>query len=102
MNTYPKLPKAFKKKWLKALRSGKYKQGQGLLKEHGEYCCLGVACVVAGRKRLANLGMIPDSEMRVPKFLRGTEAKVPNKLITLNDDKRWDFKKIATWIEKNL
>lgn len=37
------------KKWIKALRSGKYNQARGLLREvtdDGEvtYCCLGVAC----------------------------------------------------------
>lgn len=37
------------KKWVKALRSGKYKQGQGLLKQTTEqnkasHCCLGVLC----------------------------------------------------------
>ena len=34
-----------KKKWLKALRSGKFKQTRGLLKDgQGGYCCLGVLC----------------------------------------------------------
>ena len=37
------------KKWVKALRSGKYKQGQGTLKQfnskgQAEHCCLGVLC----------------------------------------------------------
>lgn len=39
------------KKWVKALRSGKYKQGQGLLKQTTEqnkasHCCLGVLCEI--------------------------------------------------------
>lgn len=34
-----------KKRWLKALRSGKYKQGKKSLKtEEGNFCCLGVLC----------------------------------------------------------
>lgn len=33
-----------KKKWLKALRSRKYKQGKNLLRKDDEYCCLGVLC----------------------------------------------------------
>ena len=35
------------KKWVAALRSGKYKQGRGVLCRNGQYCCLGVACEVA-------------------------------------------------------
>lgn len=37
------------KKWVKALRSGKYKQGTGRLRSMSdEYCCLGIACDVSG------------------------------------------------------
>jgi len=37
------------KKWVKALRSGKFKQGQGTLKQYDsegniKHCCLGVLC----------------------------------------------------------
>jgi hypothetical protein len=37
------------KKWIKALRSGKFKQGQGTLKQYNSkrqarHCCLGVLC----------------------------------------------------------
>jgi hypothetical protein len=52
------LPKAFLKKWLKALRSGKYQQGKSSLriadydydsnKSFFLYCCLGVGCEVSG------------------------------------------------------
>lgn len=34
------------KKWIEALRSGKYKQGKGFLKYKNTYCCLGVACEI--------------------------------------------------------
>lgn len=45
----PKMKAKWKKKWLKALRSGNYKQGTEVLmyssKEYGDrYCCLGVLC----------------------------------------------------------
>ena len=36
------------KKWVAALRSGKYKQGKGKLRHEGRYCCLGVACDISG------------------------------------------------------
>lgn len=35
------------KKWVEALRSGKYEQGIGALCKDGRYCCLGVAVEVA-------------------------------------------------------
>ena len=34
--------KKVKQKWIKALRSGKYKQGRGYLRYNDKYCCLGV------------------------------------------------------------
>lgn len=36
------------KQWVKALRSGKYKQGRKTLRaKNDEYCCLGVLCDIA-------------------------------------------------------
>lgn len=35
------------KKWVDALRSGKYAQGMGYLNKDGKFCCLGVACDLA-------------------------------------------------------
>lgn len=34
-------------KWVEALRSGKYKQGRGLLKGEVGFCCLGVLCDIS-------------------------------------------------------
>jgi len=34
-------------KWVRALRSGEYKQGNGSLLRDGNYCCLGVLCDLA-------------------------------------------------------
>lgn len=34
-------------KWVDALRSGKYKQGQGKLRHGDSFCCLGVLCDLA-------------------------------------------------------
>ena len=38
------MDKKIKKKWLKALRSGKYKQGRDALRIGNKFCCLGVLC----------------------------------------------------------
>lgn len=43
------MDKEWKKKWLEALRSGKYKQGQNELRsKDNSFCCLGVLCDIAG------------------------------------------------------
>jgi hypothetical protein len=36
--------KEVKAKWVAALRSGKYEQGDGALLMDGKFCCLGVLC----------------------------------------------------------
>lgn len=50
-----KMKKQDAEKWLQALRSGKYAQGDGLLYDHllNTYCCLGVLChVIDGKVEL--------------------------------------------------
>jgi hypothetical protein len=107
MNT--KLPKAFKRKWVNALRSGKYTQGTSqLYSRNGQsYCCLGVACAVAGldKDEFSGLSFIPDKIgfNDVPTLLRGgDEGTTPNKLAIFNDDKKRSFKWIASYIERYL
>lgn len=61
-----KLPREFAEKWIEALESGEYKQGNGMLAidtELGEkqYCCLGVACrIVNPEIKLTNIGYPND------------------------------------------
>jgi hypothetical protein len=40
----------YKAKWVAALRSGEYRQGQGKLRTGDAFCCLGVLCDVVGRE----------------------------------------------------
>ncbi len=42
--------KTYKKLWVEALRSDKYKQGRNRLRRDNKFCCLGVLCDVF-RKR---------------------------------------------------
>lgn len=58
MSTTGKMPAALKRKWLTALLSGVYKQGDGCLRLHAQqreakgqekWCCLGVLCDVSGK-----------------------------------------------------
>ena len=118
--------KRLKKRWLEALRSGKYKQSRGQFKvteeEHARqvanyfdkksaapvgYCCLGVLCEISPKlKKLVG----PDWEDE-GRFDRDAAAYAglsddlgyaQDTLIDLNDQHRKSFKQIANWIEKNL
>ena len=42
----------FFKKWIAALRSGKYKQGYAYLHRNGRFCAIGVACDLMADKLL--------------------------------------------------
>lgn len=112
-----KLPKVLKRKWVAALRSGKYKQGTRMLKYTGingtfEYCCLGVLCEVA---KLETVDSSPDkvffthggdvAAADVPVSFRakiGLTTSDEWRLISLNDACGRSFKQIANLIEHNL
>ncbi len=100
-----KLPVEFKEAWCTALRSGEYKKGKSSLKsKENKWCCLGVACDIVGIKVPFNKEFIISSDLKgirkVPKLLHGDDD-LPLKLANMNDGD-WSFKRIATWIEKNL
>ncbi len=118
---FQKLEPSFKKKWLEALRSGKYKQTDGKLcdireKDNPKYCCLGVAVCVLGEKWGRNgirqsSGTIPVKlAKKVGLHSRYSENEsMQEYLSNLNDDYNWNshrhnwkFNRIANWIEKNL
>lgn len=115
MKTYPKLPKAFKNKWIKALRSGEYKQGENQLHNQFDntYCCLGVACRIMHPRKELNSGVISSAlsnlkGVKVPEILKGEFDStyddynpLVEKLVNMNDGGK-SFKVIANWIEKNL
>lgn len=127
-----KLDPKFKKKWVAALRSGKYKQTKGALKRVSEftesvsYCCLGVACDLINPKGwgekdsystsvtyspLDSLGRknpslkYCQSDALMPENLQkkiGLSIEAMEVLTTMNDTERASFKKIADYIEKKL
>lgn len=119
------MDKAIKRKWVKALRSGKYKQGKGHLKdERGRFCCLGVLCNIIDPKGWSSsaddggFAYTYDEETEdgeIPSTLRhkvGISFDHTTHLITMNDGRepghyegaasRRRFSTIATWIEENL
>jgi hypothetical protein len=94
--------KKMRSKWLRALRSGKYKQGRNaLLNKQDGYCCLGVLASVCGvpKQRLlehsASTGGMHMPELDV------LGCDTTNTLIEMNDSGK-RFTTIANWIEKNL
>lgn len=104
-----KLDPEFKAKWVAALRSGEYKQGESNLyfQPNDTYCCLGVAGAICGvPKELMN---------RNPFFfereLTGDASYYPiqlaegmphvKHLMKMNDEGQ-SFSEIADYIEANL
>lgn len=107
-----KMDRKAKKKWLKALRSGRYKQGQQFLLQNGKSCCLGVLCAtqrLKPRSAGAGTGVMlfgkSGSDCYLPRDLQeklGIADSVQNDLIDMNDTKKKTFKEIADWIEECL
>lgn len=126
-----KLPTDFKEKWVAALRSGNYKQGTGrLVSVFGaagimSYCCLGVACKIAGfsddnmigcsypygiikenskaAKNLPEAFHLPNYDPRTPRICDGKDTlSIAGVLANLNDQRKWNFDQIADFIEQNL
>lgn len=104
-----------KAKWVRDLRSGKFKQGRGrLLTAPGNFCCLGVlATQVVDIRRRDSRETLRDATMliaamKLPQPIKNALSKMSgyhtteNELIHFNDSKRWSFAKIADWIEENM
>lgn len=113
--------KAVKKRWIAALRSGKYKQGRKRLcsikNGKSKYCCLGVLTDIEydGYWYYDKLegwhikvphkeGDYPESDQLVPELAEKCALSLENveELIWMNDNERCSFKEIANWIQKNL
>ena len=105
----------WKKRWCKALRSGKYPQAQGCLRTDDGFCCLGVGCDIVDPTKWSNwstpgarpAGWRYDNTMtsHMPKAIRqftyGLSETEESALVDLND-KGADFFKIADYIEANF
>ncbi len=107
------MKKELKDKWVKALRSNKFKQTRGTLRQYSysshrcTYCCLGVLCEVTKIKRFPG-GYTADDEdftQELPyHLLRQFQLSIEQQdnLIELNDNKKKSFEEIADYIEENL
>lgn len=95
-----------KKRWVEALRSGKYKQGRTFLKKRDEWCCIGVLCdLVDPTKWTEHGGYVTDTFRFFPAeqfFISlGMTDDMGSKLASMND-KGNNFPVIADYIEANL
>lgn len=108
--------------WTKALRSGKYKQGKGRLRNaKNQFCCLGVLCdlYIKVKKHKAQWsrhidmskytlngdgGLLPDAVMEWSGVSNATLITIDGKNSSLfhHNDKGLKFKKIAQAIEEQL
>jgi hypothetical protein len=112
----PKMNPVVKELWVDALCSGKYQQCQYQLKKDNEdysdeecgYCCLGVLVDVKAKvtkkkvwgKEVFDKGAnISDTKVQ---DWAGLDDVAMDKLIMYNDDKKWSFKKIASYIRRYL
>jgi hypothetical protein len=86
--------RSWKRKWVKALKSGDFKQCKGKLKHIGRYCCLGVLGEVINHGSL-NFGTKDRED------LTGLSYNEQKELARLNDSGK-TFKEIASYIIKNL
>jgi len=99
----------YMQKWIKALRSGKYKQGKHRLRtaKTGGYCCLGVACSVLAKETGNKTNSFSNHKTlnysgylnaRGEKLLRikGVQATLSH----MNDSQNYTFEQIADFLEK--
>jgi hypothetical protein len=94
-----------KRKWLEALRSGKYAQGRNALLHEGKYCCLGVLCDAHDIAIETERDTILDGSTHSYDPIRKHFGLSPEEtliLTSMNDVDELTFAQIAEYIEKNL
>lgn len=110
------MKKSVKTAWIKALRSGKYKQGPGQLREGNNFCCLGVLCDLYSKKKGVKWEKSIDNTMQIDGATgvlpfnvmnwAGLSSSNPiingNSLSHHNDFQNKDFKEIADLIDENI
>ncbi len=104
-------------KWIKALRSDKYKQGTDQLKTDSTFCCLGVLCDIylkehgkewGNKSRIyPELSILPMDVQRWAGLawadpLIRDHSGFDTPISTLNDEEMLSFSKIADLIEGQL
>lgn len=112
-----KLRKEFGVKWIEALRSEEYEQGNGFLEDdQGRFCCLGVFCKAHFPKyKILNSfyietkanaenhkGVSKTLVNKVPSLLIGNTSNSFVKIVSRMNDDGYTFNDIADYIEQNV
>jgi len=85
--------------WVKALRSGEYKQTDGFLKDDDRFCCLGVLADIVDSCEWGNDGNWRNSNTNLPgQIIPDQQQEI---LVDLNDKERFSFGEIANYLEEN-
>lgn len=100
---------AIKTRWVKALRSGEYKQGRYALKSTTGYCCLGVLTDLYCKMNKKGWKSTTKTEQEIlPKVvmkwagLGDQDPTVGVSSLASKNDHGMSFKRIAQVIEKSL
>jgi hypothetical protein len=105
-----------KRRWVEALKSGKYQQGKKALQTDEGFCCLGVLCDLYSKEKnipwrnrdnnkskifLGHVGLLPDPVKNWAGLYSSRPFVGDRSLIALNDEGR-PFSIIAKLIDSNL
>lgn len=107
--------KEIKEKWVAALRSGEYKQAEGILYDPKQrsYCCLGVLCKIVEGHNPTDADTCDEGEYLAYDIIEKIELphETQRKLAKMNDGSGifdsetihpHSFSEIADYIERNL
>lgn len=99
-----------RKEWIAALESGRYRQTKEFLAGQSEknktaYCCLGVACRVAGLSikdinGTSNVCDLPHKDRDDFRKQFNTDEQIELALAALNDQRGYTFKQIANLLKR--
>jgi hypothetical protein len=109
------MKKSVADEWVKALRSGEYKQGRAQLRsKKDKFCCLGVLCDVYVKETKKGRWIVDEdgdkgfnfkSQNTLPprsvERWASLDACSSGDFVDFNDSDRQSFKTIANYIEKN-
>jgi hypothetical protein len=101
------MSRAAKSKWLKALRSGRYKQTTDALSDGKGYCCLGVLLRTQGasKAQIVDLGLPRDIAMGAAWGVQSYKVMREGSMVSLaalNDQHLLTFEQIADLIEHQV